>query len=413
MSEPVIKLEKVGKRYRIGKERYHSLREDLTHLFQKKKREYIWALKDISFDVKQGEILGIIGRNGGGKTTTLKLLAGITLPTEGKISIKGRVASLIEIGAGIHPELTGRENISLYGSIMGLKKRELNKKFDEIVDFAGIEKFLDTPVKYYSSGMQMRLGFSVAAHIQPDILLVDEVLAVGDIAFQKKCLGKMDGVARSGRTVLFVSHNMGAIRSLCGRGIWLDNGKIVKKGTANEVIRYYEESQIGHLDKSSYVVERNPEDVKNKSFYISRAEMLNAKGEHTTTFRYNEKVVLILDFAGETFGDDYNVIFHIYNEIGHFVCSGASAEFHGKYFNKKVKKIKIEIGPLILTSGKYRIVLIVRTRGGLDDTWDSAIGFAIIKCQPFETSWEMPVLRDGDFVINHSFSEVEQVLLNK
>ncbi len=408
MSEPVIKLEKVGKRYRIGKERYHSLREDLTHLFRKKKRKYIWALKDISFEVKQGKILGIIGPNGAGKTTILKLLAGITLPTEGKICLRGRVASLIEIGTGIHPELTGRENISLYGSIMGLKKKEIDKKFDEIVDFAGIEKFLDTPVKYYSSGMQMRLGFSVAAHIQPDILLVDEVLAVGDIAFQKKCLGKMDGVARSGRTVLFVSHNMGAIHSLCGRGIWLDNGKIVKKGTANEVIRYYEESQIGHLDKSSYVVERNPEDVKNKSFYISRAEMLNTKGEHTTIFRYNEKLVLIVNLAGYLTTRAYNLEFRIYNELEQFVCIGSSA-FHGILLNKNSKKIRIDIGPLSLTSGKYTISLspVGSQAGPRYDNWEKCCTFDIIKCSPFGAGHEIPTRTEGTCILQQSFSEVE------
>ncbi len=241
----VIKLEKVGKQYRIGKERYHSLREDFTHIFRKKKRETIWALKDVSFEVKQGEVLGIIGRNGAGKTTILKLLAGITLPTEGKICLKGRVASLIEIGAGIHPELSGRENISLYASIMGLKKIEIAKKFDEIVDFAGIEKFLDTPVKYYSSGMRMRLGFSVAAHVQPDILLVDEVLAVGDATFQKKCLGKMDGVAKSGRTVVFVSHNMAAITRICQRTILLDEGHSVQDGPSHQIINVYLQSGSG------------------------------------------------------------------------------------------------------------------------------------------------------------------------
>ena len=405
MPESVIKLEKVGKQYRIGKERYHSLREDLTHIFRKKKKETIWALKNLSFEVKQGEVLGIIGVNGAGKTTILKLLAGITLPTEGKINIKGRVASLIEIGAGIHPELSGRENISLYASIMGLKKREIDKKFNEIVDFAGIEKFLDTPVKYYSSGMRMRLGFSVAAHIQPDILLIDEVLAVGDIAFQKKCLGKMDGVAKSGRTVLFVSHNMGAIRSLCVNAIWLNNGKIVKRGSANEVVSNYRENQIKHFDKSSYIVERNPKEVNNKNFYFNRVEILNERGEHANIFRYNEKLVLIVNFEGVPIESKYSAEFYIYNELEQLVTIGASGPYHGKYFDKKARKIKIEIGPLILTSGKYRIKLSVMVGSFRVDTWEAAIDFTITECQPFITNWEIPTFREGVCILNQSFSE--------
>ena len=410
MLESVIRLEKVGKRYRIGKERYHSLREDLTHLFSRKKRETVWALKDVSFEVKEGEVLGIIGPNGAGKTTILKLLAGITLPTEGKIGIKGKVASLIEIGAGIHPELTGRENVSLYGSIMGLKKREIDKKFDEIVDFAGIEKFLDTPVKYYSSGMQMRLGFSVAAHIQPDILLVDEVLAVGDIAFQKKCLGKMDGVAKSGRTVLFVSHNMGAIRSLCGSAIWLDNGQIVKGGAVDEIVRDYEESQLRCFDESSYIVERNPEEVSNKSFYFSRVEMLNEKGEHATIFRYNEKLILMVDLTGEPMIDSYGVSCHIYNELGQLVSICSSGAYHGIYFNKGTKRIRIEIGPLIFTSGRYTISLLSWYGEGRAatqaDGWKNACAFTL-ECLPFRPGYDISTAKGGACIIQQSFSATE------
>jgi lipopolysaccharide transport system ATP-binding protein len=198
-----------------------------------------WALKDVSFEVQQGEVIGIIGRNGAGKTTLLKILSRVTEPTEGEVRISGRVASLLEVGTGFHPELTGRENIYLNGAILGMSRAEIKSKFDEIVAFAEIEKFLDTPVKRYSSGMYVRLAFAVAAHLEPEILVVDEVLAVGDAQFQKKCLGKMEDVARGGRTVLFVSHNMGAITSLCNKSILLDAGQIVSQGKTSDIVLMY------------------------------------------------------------------------------------------------------------------------------------------------------------------------------
>lgn len=201
--------------------------------------EELWALRDVSFTVEQGEVLGIIGRNGAGKSTLLKILSRVTAPTSGRIKVKGRIASLLEVGTGFHPELTGRENIYLNGAILGMSRREIERKFDEIVDFAEVEKFIDTPVKRYSSGMYVRLAFAVAAHLEPEILVVDEVLAVGDAAFQKKCLGKMGDVAREGRTVLFVSHNMGAVVKLCETGIVLEQGSIVKQEGINEAVSQY------------------------------------------------------------------------------------------------------------------------------------------------------------------------------
>ena len=258
MSDIAIRVEKLSKRYRIGqRERYYALRDVLARaltapfrLFPDHRKsgesisnpqspapDYIWALKDVSFEVKEGEVVGIIGRNGAGKTTLLKILARITEPTEGYAEVRGRVGSLLEVGTGFHPELTGRENIYLSGAILGMTKREIDRKFDEIVEFAEIEKFIDTPVKYYSSGMYVRLAFAVAAHLEPEILLVDEVLAVGDMTFQKKCLKKMDEVAKGGRTVLFVSHNMGAVRSLCQRGMVLDMGRMVYYGSIEDAVR--------------------------------------------------------------------------------------------------------------------------------------------------------------------------------
>ncbi|MDB9483444.1 ABC transporter ATP-binding protein, partial [Dolichospermum circinale CS-537/05] len=255
MSDTVIRVENLGKKYIIGhqqQERYTALRDVITDKVksigslinpQAKNEnpafEEFWALKDVSFDIKQGDRVGIIGRNGAGKSTLLKILSRITEPTTGSIKIKGRVASLLEVGTGFHPELTGRENIFLNGAILGMGKEEIKRKFDEIVAFAEVEKFLDTPVKRYSSGMYVRLAFAVAAHLEPEILIVDEVLAVGDAQFQKKCLGKMEDVGKEGRTVLFVSHNMTALKSLCNQAISLSHGKISQIGSVGDVVSNY------------------------------------------------------------------------------------------------------------------------------------------------------------------------------
>jgi lipopolysaccharide transport system ATP-binding protein len=258
MSRTVIKVEGLSKEYVIGgRERSGDTFSEMlvsaaAAPFRRFRRlggrapveERIWALKDMSFEVKEGEVVGIIGGNGAGKSTLLKILSRITEPTEGRAEVHGRVASLLEVGTGFHPELTGRENVYLNGAILGMSRAEIDKKFDEIVDFSGVDKFLDTPVKRYSSGMSVRLAFAVAAHLEPEILLLDEVLAVGDIEFQKKCLGKMSDVARGGRTVLFVSHNIGAVNSLCVTGILLSEGRLLVQGRIREVTRQYH-SRLG------------------------------------------------------------------------------------------------------------------------------------------------------------------------
>jgi lipopolysaccharide transport system ATP-binding protein len=253
MSDVAIRVDNLSKRYRLGRrERYVALRDVLArtvtssvNLLRRNgevasDRDYLWALKNVSLDVKAGEILGMVGRNGAGKTTLLKVLTKITKPTSGRARIWGRVGSLLEVGTGFHPELTGRENIFLSGSILGMAKSEITSKFDEIVDFAGVEKFLDTPAKHYSSGMYTRLGFAVAAHLETEVLLVDEVLAVGDLEFQKKCLGKMKEVSQGGRTVVLVSHQMNQIRRLCDSVLWMDAGEIRCKGPTAEVVGAYE-----------------------------------------------------------------------------------------------------------------------------------------------------------------------------
>lgn len=270
MSKSVIQISNLSKRYRLGqkekqtktlvgqiatliKSPWQNLKRinDLNR-FGKEDDSVFWALKDVSFEVKEGEVLGIIGKNGAGKSTLLKVLSQITEPTSGKLEIRGRVASLLEVGTGFHPELSGRENIYMNGTILGMTRREIDTKLDEIIDFSGVEKFLDTPVKFYSSGMKVRLGFSVAAHLNPEILIIDEVLAVGDFEFQKKCLGKMEDVSRNqGRTVLFVSHNMAAVQNLCQSAILLNSGKVIAEGSLNEVVKIYL-SQFDGVQPSNY-----------------------------------------------------------------------------------------------------------------------------------------------------------------
>jgi lipopolysaccharide transport system ATP-binding protein len=255
MNRVAIRADSLGKRYRIGaRERYHTMRDRLTNALTAPSRwfssnsasvseggpKHIWALRNVSFEFAEGEVTGLIGRNGAGKTTLLKILSRVTQPTEGSAEIRGRVGSLLEVGTGFHPELTGRENTYLNGAILGMGKNEITRKFDEIVDFAEVADFIDTPLKHYSSGMQMRLAFAIAAHFEPQILLVDEVLAVGDIAFQKKCMGKMSEVAQAGRTIVLVSHQMNQIRRLCEKVIWMDGGTVKQSGTMPEVTGAYE-----------------------------------------------------------------------------------------------------------------------------------------------------------------------------
>jgi len=312
VTDIAISADNLSKLYRIGvrQEGYKTLRESimgsLTAPFRRSKKsrasssqgsrlkaqitsdggqqsdDHIWALKDVSFEVKLGEVVGIIGRNGAGKTTLLKILSRITEPTEGRAEIHGRVGSLLEVGTGFHPELTGRENIYLNGAILGMRRAEIQTKFDEIVAFAEVEKFIDTPVKRYSSGMYVRLAFAVAAHMEPEILLVDEVLAVGDAAFQKKCLGKMGDVAREGRTVLFVSHNMGAVNRLCASGFWIDAGRLRTRGKTEEVVAKYLSkgaSLEGQLFWEGGTANLGVEDLKIRSVHIR-----NERGQITSRF---------------------------------------------------------------------------------------------------------------------------------
>jgi len=315
MSDIAIRADGLSKKYRIGgrQEGYKTLRDTLTETvispFRRAQKlisgqaygaaeldETIWALRGVSLEIKRGEVVGIIGRNGAGKTTLLKILSRITEPTEGYAEIHGRVGSLLEVGTGFHPELTGRENIYLNGAILGMKKAEIDRKFEEIIDFAEIEKFLDTPVKHYSSGMYVRLAFAVAAHLEPEILLVDEVLAVGDAAFQKKCLGKMGQVAKEGRTVLFISHNMGVIAELCHRVILIRSGMIALTGSARKTISKYlgEDSYSQRVD----LFETKISETHEGKYRLAFVETRTKGGELCSNFVYGENIIVRIGIVG-------------------------------------------------------------------------------------------------------------------
>ncbi len=343
MAKPIIRVEALGKQYRIGARGrgYKTIRETLVdavispfrRLNSKSRSDagnvesLIWALKDVSFEVQTGEVLGIIGRNGAGKSTLLKILSRITEPTEGRIEIRGRVASLLEVGTGFHGELTGRENVYLNGAIMGMRKAEIDRKFDEIVAFAEVEKFVDTPVKRYSSGMYLRLAFAVAAHLEPEILLVDEVLAVGDAAFQKKCLGKMGDVAREGRTVLFVSHNMGAVSNLCGDVLWIDRGQLRRRGAAPEVIGTYLQSTStwrGEIDLRTF-----PGPIPPGPACLRYVATKNVKDEITSEFEMGDTIIVEFELSSESMLNEVRLslsvktstgvpVYHLVDEDCHF-----------------------------------------------------------------------------------------------
>ena len=295
--KPILEVHNIGKKYRIQHQAggYLSLRERMLDVFKFKQneKEDFWALKDVSFDVQPGESIGIIGRNGAGKSTLLKVLSKITPPTTGKIITRGRIASLLEVGTGFHPELTGRENIFFNGSLLGMKRKEIETKFDEIVDFSGVEKFLDTPLKHYSSGMQLRLAFAVAAFLEPEILIIDEVLAVGDAEFQKKCLGKMEDVSKSGRTILFVSHDLAAVEKLCARAILLQAGSIHMMAGSASVVNHYLHKKLQSVDAQELV-----KGVRITQFIFGEGRIVsNESVSFTISLSYDSQRPVITEFC--------------------------------------------------------------------------------------------------------------------
>ena len=365
MSDIIIKAENVGKSYLIGHQRqqgYTALRDVVSHkikgaaknikntitgkqLIDGQEIEEFWALKDVSFEIKQGDAVGIIGRNGAGKSTLLKVLSRITEPTTGRITLNGRVASLLEVGTGFHPELSGRENIYLNGAILGMSRAEIKKKFDEIVDFSGVEKFLDTPVKRYSSGMYVRLAFSVAAHLEPEILVVDEVLAVGDAEFQKKCLGKMDDVCRSGRTVLFVSHDMSAISTLTNKAILLENGIMSLFANTAAVISRYSSSQSNTKSYEGVALPNIPT-VTKIDLQTSELGVLQGSGSR---MEVNFEITMPEDNM-----PNLALSFQILNHLNHAVIYKYVFDFETPICRKKGKnKMQFSFPNLRLYKGQY------------------------------------------------------------
>jgi len=381
MSDVVIRVDGLGKRYRIGalQRRHNTLRDQITDTLTAPFRglknpkseirnphsDYIWALKNVSFEVKRGEVVGIIGRNGAGKTTLLKILSRITEPTEGRAEIHGRVGSLLEVGTGFHPELTGRENIYLNGAILGMKKAEIERKFDEIVAFAEIEKFMDTPVKRYSSGMYVRLAFAVAAHLEPEILLVDEVLAVGDIAFQKKCLGKMGEVAKEGRTVLFVSHNMEAIRRLCNEAMLLECGKLRRRGEVDGVISDY----IGQIiDRSPEKVWPIVESAPGDNFIrLHAVRVHDENGNMQNTFDIRRPIFIEVQYWNLVEGIKRAPGIHVWNDQG--IClfmsyDHNSPEWQQRVFRRGLIKSTCRIPGNFLAEGRFLVTVAINTEVG-------------------------------------------------
>jgi lipopolysaccharide transport system ATP-binding protein len=378
---PVISIENISKKYQISHlgKNYLALRDILAESFRnpvktyqqikKQKKEIFWALKNINFNIEQGETVGIIGPNGAGKSTLLKILAGITPPSEGRIKIKGKVFSLLEVGTGFHPELTGRENIYLNGAIIGMTKKQINRRFDEIVEFSGVEKFLDTPVKHYSSGMYVRLAFSVAAHTESDILLVDEVLAVGDAEFQKKCLGKMEEAThKTGRTILFISHNLEMVKKLCGRCMLLEEGKIIASGSTGEMIdkylTYLLKPQAENDISKSY---RQPE--LGDEIRINKCEVINSDGNITPKLLFGEPFGVFLQACSKKIFDNLSVGFRIESSTGSII-TGPISEDDNIYFacsEENPLRVKAFFKSLILAPGVYFLTLTIRrNKIGLD-----------------------------------------------
>ncbi len=387
----VIKAENISKKYIIGhrqQEQYLTLRDTIAHKFKDignrlihplvassgqplmdlSSTEEFWALKEISFEIKQGERVGIIGRNGAGKTTLLKILSGITEPTKGRVSIRGRVASLLEVGTGFHPELTGRENIYLNGAVLGMSKAETKKKFDAIVAFAEVEKFLDTPVKRYSSGMYVRLAFAVAAHLEPEVLLVDEVLAVGDRVFQEKCLNTMGNIAGRGRTVLFVSHNMTAVTTLCQRGILLDAGAIATEGPMQEVAKAYLNTGYSAIAQKSWSEKESP---GNRLFKLVSVALKNEKGQLVNEINISEEAIIEIEYEVLKEGSRVQISLVLFDANGYCVFGSLSNTKENIYYGKPLHRGRYvstcRMFGNLLNDGRYHVSVI-----GASDYWQDS-----------------------------------------
>lgn len=389
-----IRVSHLGKQYRLGgpQERYltfrdaivNSLKTPLKAFCSRKPEETFWALNDVSFEVEQGDVVGIIGRNGAGKSTLLKILSRITPPTEGTVELHGRVGSLLEVGTGFHPEMTGRENIFLNGSILGMKRTEIEEKFDEIVKFSEIEKFLDTPVKRYSSGMYVRLAFAVAAHLEPEILLIDEVLAVGDAAFQKKCLGKMGEVAKEGRTVLFVSHNMAAVNSLCKTGILLKRGRMEIFSDIRTITSRYIQSD--NFSPARCQWDKNA-DAPGDDLMRLKSVYTTSNNEETASIPSNQEVCVEMEYWNLKEGTKISSSIHLLDKFGAPIFSSGNLksvtinidEFAGQPYPVGLYKTTCVIPPNLLNSGYYSVnVFLLSDISNIHVRVDDAISFEIV-----------------------------------
>jgi len=418
MTKPVISVEHLTKQYDLGVIGTGTISRDLNRWWARVRKqpdpytrigqkdaferigESILALDDVSFTVQQGEALGIIGRNGAGKSTLLKILSRVTAPTSGVVKVKGRIGSLLEVGTGFHPELTGRENVYLNGAILGMKKEEVTRKFDEIVDFSGVEKFIDTPVKRYSSGMYVRLAFAVAAHLDPEILIVDEVLAVGDAEFQKKCLGKMGDVTGEGRTVLFVSHNLGAIVSLCTQSCLLERGKIAAIGGTNEIIEIYQ-NQIDstiQLGLNYAKDRRGDQSVRVEDLNIS------VKGGNQI-LNYNSELIFSIGYSSKNEKtSNVAVLLGIYNETNQAIYFLNSKMATGQYFTLDNKGlINCVTHPINLSSGIFQVNIAILVEDVIVDHIQRAATFTIEKGDFFKTGIMLDQ-KTAPLYINHSWS---------
>ncbi len=378
MSHKVIQVSDLGKQYRLGQVGTSSIGDDLKRWLHKVRgkedpflkigeendrtkkgsSEYVWALKDISFSVEQGDVLGIVGKNGAGKSTLLKILSRTTSPTTGEYKIKGRVASLLEVGTGFHPDLTGRENVFLNGAILGMTKAEIKKNFDEILDFSGVERYIDTPVKRYSSGMYVRLAFAVAAHLKPEILIVDEVLSVGDQEFQDKCLGKMRSVSESGRTVLFVSHNLLAVKQLCTKGIYLKNGKLLKTGTTKDIVEEYL-NDGKHLKSDGTIPNDFYREISTGEAFFRKIALTDLNDNSLTGFAFNQpfKIKLSLEVLKQI--KDVVININITTSLGEpivFSVDSKNSKYLQRTFDEGTHEIET-IFDLKLLPNSYKITI--------------------------------------------------------
>lgn len=403
MNQVVLKAENISKQYRLGQMGSGTISHDINRWWHKTRgkedpylklgdandrskaggSDYVWSLKDINFEITEGEVLGIVGKNGAGKSTLLKILSQVTTPTTGEVKVKGRIAALLEVGTGFHPDLTGRENVFLNGAILGMSKAEIKSKLDEIIDFSGVAKYIDTPVKRYSSGMMVRLGFSVAAHLEPEILIVDEVLAVGDADFQKKCLGKMKDVSGQGRTIIFVSHNMAAINNLCSRVIFLENGQLKMDGKTSDVINYYLKGNTKDLS-FGVIPDSFPRNMYHKNVLrINSIFVKNTNDENQDVFRYMEPLTVEFEIESQKLVENAVVIVSImHDDYGTVTYSATNDPYNQtKIIIKNGKQILVAKIEQNMLPGIYSIGV-----GILDDkgySYDYISHFGNLKIENF------------------------------